>query len=77
MEKKELAHLVKNRMKKKDRPILVKLDQLEHNVIKRKADKYTNGNMSEWIRYASLNLEPREEDLTTLPTPEVAAVAEI
>lgn len=42
---------------------LVELTRDEKSRIQKKAELYTKGNMSEWVRYASLNLEPRKEDL--------------
>lgn len=35
----------------------------EREKIKAKADRFTYGNMSAWIKYAALELEPRPEDL--------------
>lgn len=48
---------------KKDNLINFKATDLEMNLIQRKADKYTGGNVSEWIRYASIQLEPKQSDL--------------
>jgi hypothetical protein len=39
-------------------------DQLE--MIKRRAKRYANGNMSAWLRYAACYLDPRDEDLVSL-----------
>jgi hypothetical protein len=35
----------------------------EWELIKRKAALYTGGNVSEWIRFASIELEPKASDL--------------
>jgi len=37
--------------------------------IKEKADKYTEGNVSAWIRYAATQLEPKKRDLLPEPPP--------
>lgn len=34
---------------------------------KKKADQYTNGNVSEWIRFAASNHRPRKSQLTSAP----------
>jgi hypothetical protein len=39
-----------------------KLNQNEMNLLKEKANLYTEGNISEWIRYATLKLEPKSDD---------------
>lgn len=58
----ELKQMRTMKENRKDKTFLVKLSQFEYNRIKVKADKYTAGNISEWLRYAA-KLEPREEDL--------------
>jgi hypothetical protein len=47
---------------KKDRQFVVKMTYKDFEEIKKQADKYTRGNISDWIRYAA-KLEPREEDV--------------
>ena len=32
--------------------------------IKKNADRYALGNVSEWVRYAAMNFHPTDEDLT-------------
>lgn len=58
----QLKHLVNIQADKKDKHLLIKFSHFEYNSIKKKADLYTAGNVSEWVRYASKQ-EPREEDL--------------
>jgi uncharacterized protein (DUF1778 family) len=41
----------------------LKVTDEERKLIKLNADKYANGNISEWVRYASLNFLPEEKDL--------------
>lgn len=48
---------------KKQKLINFKCTDEELAVIKAKAEKYANGNLSEWIRYAAIELEPRSKDL--------------
>ena len=52
---------------KKPRPdrttyIQIRLTPAEYNAIRKKADLYAQGNLSQWLRYAA-TLEPRKEDL--------------
>lgn len=47
---------------KTDRPMLIRVTESDYQKIKQKADLYTNGKVSKWVRYASLQ-EPRKEDL--------------
>lgn len=49
--------------KKKDKKFLLKLSDSDLERMRKKADQYTGGNLSAWIRYASSRLEPKEEDL--------------
>lgn len=50
---------------KKNKLLNLKVTPKEMHQIQLKADKYTGGNVSEWIRYASIQLEPRVSDLVT------------
>lgn len=43
-----------------------RVDQDQRNRIKAQADKYTKGNISEWCRFAAMNMEPRPSDLVEL-----------
>lgn len=48
---------------KKTKNILIKVNDTEYQDILAKANTYTDGNISKWIRYAAIYLEPKEEDL--------------
>lgn len=48
---------------KKSRYLPVKVTQEDYAVIKEKAIQYTEGNVSEWVRYASTTLLPKSSDL--------------
>lgn len=50
----------------KSEMINLKLTRNERRMIQARADKYTGGNVSEWIRYAAINLEPRIQDLVNV-----------
>lgn len=58
----ELKHLRKAKENQKTKSFVVKFSDNDFAVVKEKADQYTNGNVSEWVRYAA-KLEPRESDL--------------
>ena len=53
---------VSKRANLRDKHILVKFTSFEHHRAQAKADRYTKGNLSEWLRY-SATLEPRPEDI--------------
>lgn len=48
----------------KDQRIMLKLSERERAQIQANADMFTEGNLSEWIRYASINMTPKKSDLT-------------
>ena len=48
---------------KKAKLINFKVNELELAQIQTKADHYTNGDLSKWLRYAAIELEPKTEDL--------------
>jgi hypothetical protein len=50
----------------KSEMVNVKLTKAERKLLQMKADKYTGGNVSEWLRYAGMNLDPRAQDLVTV-----------
>lgn len=52
-------------LKKQNRSILrnVKVTPEEEIQIQENADKYADGNFSEWVRYAAINLKPKKRDL--------------
>jgi len=55
-----------NNLKKpefKDRNINFKVNENELMKIRENAKKYTEGNISRWIRYAAIKLEPKSEDI--------------
>jgi hypothetical protein len=52
--------------KKKDGLLQVKTNAQEREAMQLKADRYTNGNLSEWVRYSSICLEPRPEHLAEM-----------
>ena len=56
-----MSRLIKEKPNMKSILLKVTLDQYEE--IKTKADEYTGGNVTEWLKYASRKLEPRNEDL--------------
>lgn len=48
---------------KKINMVNVKFSDQEKDLLKKKAKQYTGGNVSEWIRYAALRLNPPQSDL--------------
>ena len=57
----QLKTMARTRQKKK--PVSLKFDPNDWQVVLAKAARHTNGNASAWIRYASTMLEPKKEDL--------------
>ena len=55
--------LRKDNKKNKD-TVTIRMDETERNKAQQKADLYCEGNLSEWIRYASINCVPKKKDLT-------------
>jgi len=59
--------VIKMRIKKKnttkDKFLGLRISEKEQNAIKIKANLYTEGNVSEWILYASTNYRPKKEEL--------------
>lgn len=45
---------------KKKNLINLKISENELQEIKKKADKYTNGNLSAWLRYAAIKFNPTQ-----------------
>ena len=41
----------------------LRLSEMEYKAIQEQANKYTNGNMSAWLRYAALNMTPKGEHI--------------
>lgn len=56
-------------LKKNKKSILknVKLTGEEANLIQENANKYANGNFSEWVRYAAIKLKPKKKDIPAQP----------
>lgn len=48
---------------RKDKYLPVKVTRDDYEIIKEKANQYTEGNVSEWVRYASTKLLPKSDDL--------------
>lgn len=46
----------------RNKSVLVRISLDEMKKIEKKASKFTNGNVSDWIRYASINMEPNVDD---------------
>jgi hypothetical protein len=59
----ELKKISENR---KDKKVLIKMTIKEHQQLKKQAEKYTNGNLSDWLRYSGM-LEPKREDIKVKP----------
>lgn len=55
----KLKSLIKSVMRKID----FRATDTELAEMQKKADKYCNGNLSAWIRYAATQLEPPKKDL--------------
>jgi hypothetical protein len=55
--------LKKLEKERRDRIVPVKLTKTEYIELGQRAREYTGGNLSEWIRYAALNLLPYEDDV--------------
>jgi hypothetical protein len=49
--------------KQKHSLMTVKVSKAEFERIKAKAKRYAAGNLSEWVRYAAIELEPKPDDL--------------
>ena len=47
----------------RSRPFNIKVTETEYSTLKVKAQRYTDGNVSAWVRYAALNLKPDPKDL--------------
>lgn len=58
-------------LKKSKKSILknVKLTEEESALIQENANKYANGNFSEWVRYAAIQLKPKKKDLQVSVAP--------
>ena len=47
----------------KNKLLTVKVTPSDFDIIRNKAELYTEGNISEWIRYSSTLLNPKSKDL--------------
>lgn len=54
---------LKKEKKTKFKRIEVRASEQEKNDIQLKANLYTDGNISEWIIYASMNYKPKKSEL--------------
>lgn len=45
----------------------IRFSEHEKTLIQRAANRYAGGEFSDWVRYASLNFVPSEEDLEPAP----------
>ena len=48
---------------KRNKPINIRTSVSEYLEIQRKANKYTGGDISKWLRYASIKHNPNKKDL--------------
>lgn len=55
--------MLKKLVKEAMRMIGFRVSDSEFKVIEAKAKKYTGGNVSEWVRYASINMEPKATEI--------------
>jgi len=55
--------MLKSSIKEKKMILPIKLTKEEKKQLQEKADKYTGGNVSAWVRYAAIKLEPKSADL--------------
>lgn len=55
--------MLKKLVKEELRPVNFKIAPSEYEKLEEKAKQYTNGNVSEWIRYAALNHKPSKSEL--------------
>lgn len=54
------------KMKARQKLINFKVSESEYESIQEKADEFANGNVSAWIRFATIHLSPSADDLTEL-----------
>ena len=55
--------IVKELMKTSRRLLNIKVSEDELNLIRKQAEEFAGGNVSGWIRYASMNLKPKSNQL--------------
>ena len=56
--------LLKKLQDEKRKNFTMRMSQEELKTLQAKADLYTNGNLSEWIRYAAFNYQPKKSELS-------------
>jgi hypothetical protein len=56
--------LLKTLDKEKRRNFTMRMSAEEMKQLQEKADLYTNGNLSQWIRYAAFNYVPKKSELS-------------
>lgn len=54
---------LKKEKKNKNEMIAARVSKQQLNKIKINANLYTDGNISEWILYASINCKPKKKDI--------------
>ena len=59
--------MIKDLVKEKRQLYNLLLTPSEYKEIKNRADKYTGGNFSAWLRYTAMKYEPKKSELTTIP----------
>lgn len=55
--------MLKKLIKPKLKTFAVKITPAQEELFRKRAKQYTNGNISEWLRYAAENHEPKKGDL--------------
>lgn len=63
MRKKTKSKVLKSLKKKKRDQLNIRVDADERSLIRENAKKFARGDVTKWIKYASMHLEPRPEDL--------------
>jgi hypothetical protein len=59
-----MSKVLKSIKKKEETKIInVRVTDSDRNKIKNKANRYSNGNLSAYMKYALINFTPKEEDL--------------
>lgn len=55
--------MLKSAIKEIMRMIGFRCTETEYQLIEEKAKKHTNGNVSEWVRFAAIHMEPGKDDV--------------
>lgn len=59
-----MSAILKSVVKEVMTSIGLRVSETERAIIEAKAKKFTKGNVSEWVRYAAINMQPKKEDVT-------------